>query len=625
MRTINCSLTVGSPRDRGCRAGRFTRSITSKRFILFAAAVLAIAVMPTSAFAQNDACLADVSAAKSCSANDVSLASVDGNSVNVFSGGIKGTNKCFATQTFSFIANFTIHTTSNARRSNIGIYFGTGQSNALHGSCSDSIIAPLHPCAGDHTLTCGDAAYEEIDTNGEPACTLNGVPSPCGCGDTTSADGNGTGNQMATLEVDGATCPASGNLTLNYCTSWFQPTANTPQCLSPAPYYPWEVAATAGTPAKCNCTTIVIPVQPISPQISVTKSCTVGSTTSTTSCNAGAEGSTVVYTATINNTTTSSGGGGGVIPDQICDDQYGKIFRLNTFSGAQCAAGALCTGANNVAGGSCINSTTCSSSNPGDIPAGSSGSCTFTVTQGEIATVKDTVTAIGHSDVVSTVSTGNVNSNQVTVTSTDNPTTATTSLASAGPQAACVTQRYTVNVANTSLTDESVTLTQVGTSGTAGYVSALQDGRYGDITQTHGLASTDGSVTGTTCGVAAGSPGLGSLSLTTAQYISSDCVGGNALGTLANCNGGAFNVPLTYGTGTAPSSTGGFYQCQFDGVVCGNLSSTAVTNCSAGITKTDTGVTANLTLDNGEVAGTGISFNETINPFTTNICVSTQP
>jgi hypothetical protein len=549
--------------------------------------------MATPASAQANNCVGDVGPAKSCSANDVSVADVLDNTVNVFQGGVPGTNKCFAGGKFSFTATFEVKTTSNKTRSNIGIFFGTGQNNALHGTCTDDILSPLHPCApvnGVPSATCGSAQYEELDgaINGET--TNSGT---AGCGDTTSQDNSvfGAGTQAATLEVDNVTCPTNAtSITLPVCTSWYQPTSTMPVCESPGPNYPWQPQAIAGTSSKCTCDTLTIPVQPISPKISVAKSCNTATSTGTglTTCDAGAEGSQVVYTVTINNLTPASEGG--VIIDQICDNRYGNIFTANGFTGQACPTGTVGK----------IDSTTCPPS-PVDIANGGTGTCTFTVTQGEITSVTDHVTVTAHSDITTNASTSAI-SNDVTVTSTDAPTTAKTSLSSPTPVAACVSVRYTVKVQNTSAKDENVTLTQVGLPNQAGYVSALNDGHFADITQDHGSANVDGSVTGTTCGVQSGLAGQGTLSGST--------------------GGGSFPALLAYGTGTAPTTDGGIYTCQFDGVICGNVTSFA--GCASGLQATDTGVNANLTLDNFEVAGPGISFTETVNPFNTNICITPQ-
>src|SRR3954465_14434314 len=103
--------------------------------------LLAVAIMAAPAFAGN--CLKDVSRANSCTANDVSVAAVKNSTVNVYSGGIPGTNQCIEHGQFSFTAEFEVKTTSSSTRSNIGIYFGTGQNSALTGTCTNQILAPL--------------------------------------------------------------------------------------------------------------------------------------------------------------------------------------------------------------------------------------------------------------------------------------------------------------------------------------------------------------------------------------------------------------------------------------------------------------------------------------------------
>src|ERR1700747_3086504 len=106
--------------------------------------LLTLAVFASPAIASN--CLKDVSKANSCSANDVSIAAVKNNTVNVFSGGIPGTNQCIEHGQFSFTAEFEVKTTSSSTRSNIGIFFGTGQNSALTGTCTNDILSPTHPC-----------------------------------------------------------------------------------------------------------------------------------------------------------------------------------------------------------------------------------------------------------------------------------------------------------------------------------------------------------------------------------------------------------------------------------------------------------------------------------------------
>jgi hypothetical protein len=172
----------------------------------------------------------------------------------------------------------------------------------------------------------------------------------------------------------------------------------------------------------------------------------------------------------------------------------------------------------------------------------------------------------------------------------------------AAPVAACVTARFDATVRNTSSADEDLILNQVGMPGQAGYISALTDGHFGDITQTHGSASVDGSVTGTTCGIATGSPGSGTAS--------------NATGA------GTFPHTLAHGTGGPPTNDGGTYTCQFDGVVCGTPGPISVNGaqiCAEGIQSPSSAVTANLALDANE---TGTAVSQTNTPFVANICFS---
>jgi hypothetical protein len=292
-----------------------------------------------------------------------------------------------------------------------------------------------------------------------------------------------------------------------------------------------------------------------------------------TTCHAGAETHNVVYTVTVTNTTPANEGG--VIVDQICDDRYGQIYPA---SGGTCTAGTV---------GS-ISSTTCSASTPGTIANGSGGSCTFTVSHGENLTVVDQVTVTGHSALVNTSNFAPTMSNTVSVDSTDAPSTAKTNLGlEPGPQAACVTLRYDVTVQNTGAADESV------------HVTGITDGAYGSITTTHGGASVDGSVVGTTCGVV------------------------NGLGTLPGTGNGAGVFPQTLAPGTTPlpppTSDGGTYKCMFDGVICGTPSSGAVANCAFGLSKPDPfGVTATLTGDDLNPADT---ITETASPFTGGVCL----
>ena len=553
-------------------------------------ALLAIGLLATPAFATNN-CMQDEFDAfngtpgvtLNCTANDVSVADVTG--VTIISGGVG--DSCLQGAPFTFVADFKVVTTSSKTRSNVGLYFGTGQSSALVGTCTDAILSPQYTCPGTGgagqppAVTCGDAQYTELDNaiNGE---TTSG--SPIGCGDTSSGINNA--QQFAELEVGPVTCPTTTVpcpsdptkqcMPMPECTSWWQPTSTMPVCESPAPTYGWQPQAIPGTKSKCSCTTLFIPVQPVKPAVKVAKSCNIppDATTGLTSCDAGPEGNTVKYTVTITNTTPT--GEGDVVVDQICDDQYGTVTDDGKFPA--CTAGKV----GSIVPGS---ATSCAGLT---VPNGGSASCTFEAVQGENATVVDTVTVSGHSSLVSTSTFGPTGSNTVTVTSEDAPSTVTTTKGlEPGPQSACVTLRYDVTIANTSAADESISFT------------GLNDSAYGNIAALSGNAGLDASVVGTTCGVDTGSPGLGTLK--------------------GSSGAGLFGSALAAGTGTPPTKDGGTYKCQFDGVICGTPTSGVVANCLAGLSKPDTVNTTGLTGD--DPAPNADKVTEKDNKFTANVCL----
>jgi hypothetical protein len=434
------------------------------------AVLLAMVVRATPALA--DQCLKDAyGKSVQCTANDVSIAYAD-NPRNL--NGTKLT-QCTAGQKLSFVADFHVTTTATARE-NIGLYFQTaGASNALTGTCSDNIIAPPHSSSNSaDVITLGTPQYQELDTSvvGD------------NCGDISTTDNN----QVVTVEVDDVTCQAgvNGLLALPNCTSWQQP-GGALKCQSPMPYWPWVPAAVPGSPSKCNCQNgFTVPIF-VSPNLAVTKTCTVPGQSQQTACSMPDPGGTVTYTVTLSNS------GGSATINQICDSAYGNIATAPT-SPAQPACPT--TGTIGAA-----TSTTCSM--PQTLAkGGGSYSCTFTATQGENTSVMDIATVSGVGSDGTTPTSGT--SNSVTATVVEAATTGTITRSLVSTTNNCLTVRYGVDVKNTSSADETLTL------------SALSDNKYGDITKFPG-----GSVLGTTCGVASG---LGTLSGTT---------GGGLFGTIA--------------------------------------------------------------------------------------------
>jgi hypothetical protein len=388
-----------------------------------------------------------------CTANDVRIAKV-ANVRDPLTGA--AITSCQAGQTFSFLADFQIVTTSSQARENIGLYIATNsQTQALTGACEDHIISQQGPCPTGNQ-TCGSDNYHETD------------PPPDNCGDTSSNDLSanttlgGKGVQVVTLEIDNFLCqaPAGTNqVQLPNCTSWQIP-GGTIQCKYTNPDdYPLTgpggtPAAIPGSPAKCNCDIIPLGVTVQVPNTTVTKRCTTSDSSGlNTSCSSGVEGSDeVTYTVKVHNGANF----GDITVNSIADSVYGNVA-------GTCPSGTTCT----------ADSTTCSV--PQTVAAGGDYTCTFTAHKygdPDTATVTDKVTA----GVTSQVGTTSVDSNTVTVTPTEAPSSATVTKGLGSPNltAGCATANFTVDVQNTSSTqfDETETLT------------ALSDSVYGSIAPT---------------------------------------------------------------------------------------------------------------------------------------------
>jgi hypothetical protein len=506
----------------------------------FLIAALALSLHATLASAKN--CLKDeYGKSVTCTANDVSVAQA------VNPRGLDGSPiiSCEAGSTFSFIADFKIVTTATARE-NVGLYFATaGQASALTGTCTDNIISPLHDpgqsgivncltTASPNSIQClGSALYHEFDTS------LTGD----NCGDTTSADG---ANQFVTVEVDSVKCQSlagSNQLALPNCTSWQQPGGAILCHSDPGSGWPYVTMAVPGSPSKCNCdNTFTVPITVLKGGIGVSKTFPANGTNALTL--SGTDGGPVNYQVVVTNTSAS----GSVTVDQICDDKYGNIATASGVTPA-CPAGSI----GNASNISCNLPATLASPN-------ATVTCTFTGNVPENTTsLQDTVTANG----VDAGGNPLTNTASATVTTGDAAPQAQV-IKSMDGSAECMIVRYKVEVDNKSgsTTDETEKL------------SGLNDSHYGDVTK------LQGNVLGTTCGVAAGSYGLGTMqSGQSGALISS-----------------AAALPYTIPVGAS-------YICEFDGKFCGALSSAG--SCTTGLEVPDT-VTAALVGDENEsVSGTG--------------------
>lgn len=509
--------------------------------VIIAALALLLRATPASAAgncAQDLFTAAGNSQTLGCTADDVALTGasnprdVNGNPLTT----------CIAGTAFNVIVDFTVVSNSNKTRSNVGLYLGTipvGQagSSALTGTCDDNILSRLHfdstptTCTAGSAHCLGDQDYTELDGSSGDNC----------------GDAGAKSTHIDTVELDGITCPSVGtsSVVLPDCTTWQVP-GQTITCFSdPGAGWPFVPnAAIPGTVSKCSCGQVSIPITPILPTIGVKKTVTPASIVE--------PGGTFHYTAVVTNTTPAAVD---VTVNQLCDDKFGNIGTATTTPAQPpCAAGSLCP-AGSLPGSSCASNVVCAV--PTTLAQNASMTCTFdgAVTGTEPLTVKDTVTAhaVSNGFALPPVQ------DSATVAIGEAPAAAqlTKSLDSAQ---ACAIARYKVKVDNISAagTDESETLT------------GLLDSKFGDITAL-GSASANPTVVGTTCGVAVGSPGLGTLSNTT---------GAGVLGTSI--------------------AVGGSYTCEFDGKFCAALGNAG--SCTTGLENMDT-VTATLTQDDGICSG----------------------
>jgi hypothetical protein len=470
-----------------------------------------------------------------CTANDVQIAAItaahnlDGTTISTCNIGTR----------ISFVATAQVVVNSTASRSNLGMYFaeddqpGTGGKDgggALTGACFRDIIPPVRTsmnafCTGPQapfpyctgagtggsTISLGSNSYTELD------------PKPDNCG-----DGNSGSSQTVNVLVQNVICePTSATnpqLRLPNCISWQVP-GQTILCNSPSPTYPWVSAAIPGTPSKCNCGVLSVPIIVQHAAINVTKA-------ASPTTQSGTDGGPVNYTVTATNTSNL----GGVTINQLCDDKYGNIATATTTPAQKaCSAGTLCAAPNNIDGSTCATNISCTVpttlANPNDHMT-----CTFTGQIPENSSITDTVTVNG----VDQATPPNPLSGTANATASagDAPSAATLTKTAGTAIQGCATVRYTAKIHNSSgaTTDETE------------FLSALGDSAFGDLTVLSGDSHTNNSVVGTTCA----QPGAGS-----------------GLGTLSTVGGaGAFSA-----ASPASIAVGGDYTCQFDGVLCGTLTS----------------------------------------------------
>jgi len=295
--------------------------------------------------------------------------------------------QCIAGSTFSFLANFEVLLGAQARY-DIGLYFATDADpngdGALTGTCAVNLLTKA----------------AEVDSNGNPAPQnfINLDPAPDTCGDIDAAHNP----QFVRVQINNALCADLNNdgfMDLPNCTSWRQPGSNQ-VCTSTQDAYP-------GSPSKCNCGTLQLPVRVETGGLTVTKDASPASLPE--------PGGEFTYTVTTVNTLSFTS----VTLDSICDDKFGTVATVGG-TATPCPAGTIGT----------INSTTCAlgtqsapavTLTPGDSitppPAGSFYTCTFKANvTGDPQTVTDTVTVKGHDATTAKTSRQGSDTAQVSIT-----------------------------------------------------------------------------------------------------------------------------------------------------------------------------------------------------------------
>jgi hypothetical protein len=376
-----------------------------------------------------------------CNAKDVTLSSAS--NINIITGGecktVNGVKQCFcfANQTVTFTADFQMDLTADTRY-DVGFYLATDKDPN-----------------GDGAITGQCTAAASLASNTPAGNFINLDAAPDVCGEINGPSGTDHNPLFVTSQVT-AQCPATGNLTLPFATTWRQPGSNQ-VCLgigngtTTNDVFP-------GAPSKCNTGNLVLPITSVTTTLGVEKTALTTSVPET--------GGDATYQVKVTNTTTID-----VTLQSLTDDKYGNITTVHVAGGGflevketTCAVGGVIA----ANGGTYI----CTFK--GVVPAGDFGGPNF----------KDTATACAD----------NV-TNPTDVCGTDDAEVSYTDVSSAPTltktaSASCVIDTtYTVVVQNTNGLE---TLT----------LSTLTDDVYGNITQ------QGGAIQSTTCGQAGtGKPG----------------------------------------------------------------------------------------------------------------------
>jgi hypothetical protein len=362
-----------------------------------------------------------------CTANDVTLSTAS--NIKILTGGqcdpVTGRCECFAGQTFTWTADFHMALTTQARY-DVGFYIATdGDPNndgALTGECSATVSQSFNT-----------ANFIQLDA------------APDLCGDIDAAHNP----LIVTSNLITMQCPAEGEqVVVDFCTTWRQPGSNE-VCQTRNDAFP-------GSPSKCNCGELAIPIFAAPVEFTVTKATVPEPTTVPES------GGSVTYSVTVHNDSAVAA----LTLNSLTDDKYGDITTVH-------AAGS---------GFFAVTATDCSV--PQTIAPSGTYSCTFT------GTVPPGDTGGRFTDVVEACGSNIANpevchTDDAFVTYSDVPQAPTLAKAVTGTQCQ-IDVTYTVVVTN-----------GVGQDPTPGALTlnSLMDDKYGDIT------TVQGNVISTTCAV----------------------------------------------------------------------------------------------------------------------------